>query len=221
MPFLRLTRDRHGYENTFLLHSGQPGERPRVLYWYRSAPGVRVGRPPLDEDAIRTIEEQHPEVEFDWPQILEVGAAQQPEVEERVLRQPRRRPARRREEIEAPGARPQPPSAAIEETAPPADGVDDAVDEAAETETEPPPPRAHDLLEELAGREIATRLHARYAEIIARIHRLPGDHAQRDAWQARAEALNPDNWVTPAEVLAGVQRADELFDVLRRELLSQ
>ena len=46
-----------------------------MLYWYRSAPGVRVGRPALDEDAIRTIEEQHPEIEFDWPHILEVGAA--------------------------------------------------------------------------------------------------------------------------------------------------
>ncbi len=91
MAFLRFTRDRRGYENTFLLHAAQPGERPRVLYWYRSAPGVRVGRPALDEDAIRTIEEQHPGVDFDWPQILEVGAITQPEVE-RPLVQPRRRP---------------------------------------------------------------------------------------------------------------------------------
>jgi hypothetical protein len=219
VPFLRLTRDRRGYENTFLLHSMQPGEQPRVLYWYRSAPGVRVGRPPLDEDAIRTIEEQHPEVEFDWPHILEVGAAQPPEVEERTVRPPRRQPGKRREdreeaEVATPTAQAQGPR--VDEIVLPAEDIEDASEESAE----PPRPRAHDLLEELAGREIATRLHARYAEIIARIHRLPVDHAQRNAWEARAEALNPDNWVTPGEVLAGVQRADELFDVLRRELLA-
>ena len=93
MAFLRFTRDRRGYENTFLLQAAQPGERPRVLYWYRSAPGVRVGRPALDEDAIRTIEEQHPGVDFDWPQILEVGAITEPEVE-RPLVPARRRPTR-------------------------------------------------------------------------------------------------------------------------------
>jgi hypothetical protein len=41
-----------------------------VLYWFRTPPGVRVGRAPLDEDAIRLIEEHHPGIRFDWPQIL-------------------------------------------------------------------------------------------------------------------------------------------------------
>src|SRR6187455_2374096 len=91
VPFLRLTRDAHGYESTCLLHASHPGEEPRVLYWYRTAPGVRVGRPPLDEDAIRAIEERHPEIEFDWPHIIEVGATLAPEVERRPER-PRRRP---------------------------------------------------------------------------------------------------------------------------------
>jgi hypothetical protein len=229
LAFLRLTRDRRGYENTFLLHADRPGEQPRVLYWYRTAPGVRVGRPPLDEDAIRTIEEQHPEIEFDWPQILEVGAITQPEEEERPLRQ-KRRPAR----DQGPGVRDQ---AASRDQAAARDPVDtrerpekpepvpivedindeDPIDEEPQGEA---PPRAHDLLEELVGREIATRLHARYAEITARVHRIPIDHPQRGAWQARAEALNPDNWVTPDEVLGGVQRADALFDSLRRELLA-
>jgi hypothetical protein len=31
---------------------------------------VRVGRAPLDEEAIRLIEEYHPHIRFDWPQIL-------------------------------------------------------------------------------------------------------------------------------------------------------
>ncbi len=219
MPFLRLSRDRRGYESTFLLHIARPGDPPRVLYWYRTAPAVRVGRPALDEDAIRTIEEQHPDIEFDWSHILEVGAAAAVEVERQL---PRRRKAAR--------AR----AAASPESAPEAESLDDvngdveASVEPGEAEREPEAggapslerPRAHDLLEELVGRDIATRLHARYAELSARISGLAVDEATREAWRARAEPLNPDTWVTPAEVLSGVERADALFDALRRELPS-
>ena len=211
MAFLRLTRDRRGYENTFLLHADQPGERPRVLYWYRTAPGVRVGRPALDEDAIRTIEEQHPHIDFDWPHILEVGAITQPEEEERPIR-PKRR-------VQVAGIRDQVSGREQESDA----GAEPAVADEPLIEDEiaaPTPRRGHDLLEELVGREIATRLHARYAEIIARVHRVPADHPQRGAFESRAEALNPDNWVTPDEVLRGVAHADALFDSLRRELLA-
>lgn len=227
MAFLRLTRDRRGYENTFLLHADHPGDQPRVLYWYRTAPGVRVGRPALDEDAIRTIEEQHPQIEFDWPHILEVGAITQPEEEERPVRQKRRPPSRdqgsgNRDQggnREQGGVRDLKQQAQKPEPVPVVEESDEeeALDEGPERE---PPPRAHDLLEELVGREIATRLHARYAEIIARVHHIAADHPQRAAWEARAERLNPDNWVTPDEVLDGVQRADALFDSLRRELLA-
>jgi hypothetical protein len=224
VAFLRLTRDRRGYENTFLLHADQPGEPPRVLYWYRTAPGVRVGRPALDEDAIRTIEEQHPHIDFDWPHILEVGAITQPEEEERPIR-PKRRPVRDQvsgvREVDASDqgsdvparADVSEPRTATEPTASEEELVEEEMGSA-------PLRRGHDLLEELVGREIATRLHARYAEIIARVHRVPADHPQRTAFEVRAEALNPDNWVTPDEVLKGVAHADAVFDSLRRELLA-
>jgi len=39
------------------MHADRPGDRPRLLYWYRTAPGIILGRAPLDEDAIRTIRE--------------------------------------------------------------------------------------------------------------------------------------------------------------------
>ena len=81
------------------------------------------------------------------------------------------------------------------------------------------PAHAPDLLAELVGRDIATRLRARYAEITARIHQMNADDATRAAWQTRAEPLNPDSWITPDEILAGVSHADELFDDLRRTLL--
>lgn len=227
MPFLRLSRDRRGYESTFLLHAAHPGERPRVLYWYRTAPGVRVGRPPLDEDAIRAIEEQHPDIEFDWPHILEVGAAAalmeaEHEAQGRAAdeRGGRRRKGRSRPQPPPEPPRTEEPAEAIADERP-APAAAPAPDEAPADEVEtaaPARPRAHNLLEELVGREIATRLHARYAELSARISQLPVDELVRDAWRTRAEAINPDNWVTPDEVLAGVERADALFDEMRTEL---
>jgi hypothetical protein len=44
--------------------------RSRILYWFRTPPGVRVGRAALDEEAIRLIEEYNPELDFDWTRIL-------------------------------------------------------------------------------------------------------------------------------------------------------
>jgi hypothetical protein len=184
---------------------------------------VRVGRPALDEDAIRTIEDQHPEIEFDWPHILEVGASSPPEVERRPLRQ-RRKPPRPVESAAPPDA-----AAERDEAAGAGDDVEtleaveagdaDTSDEDGDEERAAAPP-AHDLLEQLVGREIATRLRGRYAEIVARIHQRVPDPAAREMWEARAAALDPDAWVTADEILSGVSRADELLDAIRRELLS-
>jgi len=73
VPFLRFSRDKRGYENIYLVHNqnrrGKP-PRQRVLYWYRTPPGVRVGRPPFDEEARRRLEAQNPDVTFDWPAII-------------------------------------------------------------------------------------------------------------------------------------------------------
>ena len=209
MPFLRLTRDAHGYESTCLLHASHPGEEPRVLYWYRTAPGVRVGRPPLDEDAIRTIEDRHPEIEFDWPHIIEVGATLAPEVERRPER-PRRRP---RAAEEPAVASPEP-----RELEPPTPVTVSSEPVAAVASSAPTPARPRSaLLDELVGREIASRLRERYAEIAARVGAVP-DAMQRAKWQARSDALDPDSWVSPEAILHGVQHADRLFDELRREL---
>ena len=46
------------------------GGGQRVLYWFRTPPGVRVGRAPIDEAAIRLLEQHNPDVEFDWTRIL-------------------------------------------------------------------------------------------------------------------------------------------------------
>jgi hypothetical protein len=251
VPYLRFTRDRRGYEHTYLMHVGGPGQKPRVLYWYRTAPGVRIGRPALDEDAIHLIEEQHPDIEFDWSHILEIGALATPEVEAKV--EPRKRKPRRDEgdprEREARGSREprrEPPARPPQEARPAdtehlgadADPEGELVADPAESAEVPEPPapsRASEfdedavgdarslprggLLEELVGVGIATRLRARHAELLARLHEAPGDAMTQEEWATRLDAINPDVWVTPEEVLRGVQHADRLFDQLRREIL--
>lgn len=71
MPFLRFTRDKRGYEHTYLLHaSARKGGAARLLYWYRTPPGVKVGRPAFDESVRHALEAQHPGITFDWPKLM-------------------------------------------------------------------------------------------------------------------------------------------------------
>jgi hypothetical protein len=73
VPSVRFSRDKRGYEYVYLVHTpvkrGRPG-RQRMLYWYRTPPGVRVGRKPFDEDVQRLLEQQNPDLTFDWETII-------------------------------------------------------------------------------------------------------------------------------------------------------
>ena len=239
MPFLRLTRDRRGFENTYLMHADRPGDRPRILYWYRTAPGVMLGRAALDEDAIRTIEDQHPDIEFDWPAILALSEVMTPE-DEAPAPQPQRKEKKRsalarenKRELRRDDRADESP-VAVDAT----ESVEraefervesaDAREESAELRrdyagaafgrvAEPVEPRNR-LLEELAGREIGSRLRGRHAEIIARIEALDADGAEKDALFKRAEALDPELWMSPEAVLEGVRNADLLFEKLKADL---
>jgi hypothetical protein len=74
MAFFRFNRDKRGYEHFYLVHSttNRRGKvRSRVLYWFRTPPGVRVGREPFDEGVRRALEAQYPDVLFDWPAIMD------------------------------------------------------------------------------------------------------------------------------------------------------
>src|SRR5438128_2911696 len=71
--FLRFSRDKRGYEHFYLVQptTNRRGKtRARILYWFRTPPGVRVGRLPFDADVQRTIEAQNPDVTFDWKRLL-------------------------------------------------------------------------------------------------------------------------------------------------------
>jgi len=75
MAFFRFNRDKRGYEHFYLVepvpNRRGKSSRPRVLYWYRTPPNIRVGRPPFDEEVRRELEAQNPGVTFDWRTILE------------------------------------------------------------------------------------------------------------------------------------------------------
>jgi hypothetical protein len=74
VAFFRFSRDKRGYEHFYLVEpvTNRKGKsRPRVLYWYRTPPNVKVGRPPFDDEMRRAIEAQYPDVTFEWNKIVE------------------------------------------------------------------------------------------------------------------------------------------------------
>jgi len=179
---------------------GKP--RSRILYWFRTPPGVRVGRSALDEEAIRLIEENNPDVEFDWTRILKGQ-----EGERRV----KERPAR--PSTPAPGAAP--PASRVPE--PDVPEVDENDEEAPQDQLESAaiqhPPST--VAEAKLGPEGLARLRARHAEILARISEGIADPVRKDELKAQAERLNPDTWVTDDEVAAGLESYEAVFESLR------
>jgi hypothetical protein len=211
-----------------------------VLYWFRTPPGVRVGRAALDEDAIRLIEQHNPDVEFDWTRILksqgeETKPAQSRERFDRGRRRPDPRPA-----IivpPEPSVGPETPVVLVRQPEPEVPELDsggfDAVDvepigigltdgesmaafadgpTAEPSSQEPmPPTAAHARL----GSEGLLRLRARYSEVLARISERTPDPARQEQLKAQAERLNPDTWVTDVEVSAGLEEYETVFEALR------
>jgi len=135
---------------------------PRVLYWFRTPPSVRVGRAALDEEAIRSIEESHPGLEFDWTRMLKAAPA--PETPAPRQRQrDRRRPVPQpfagpvpqpfAGPVPQPSAGPAPPPPAPPKPAPPAEPAAVAIEA-------PAPPPAEPAPEEWTGYEDAREAEA-------------------------------------------------------------
>jgi hypothetical protein len=74
MAFLRFTRDKRGYEHFYLVQpitNRRGNVRPRILYWFRTPPNVKVGRQPFDDALRRALEAQNPGIAFDWQKIVD------------------------------------------------------------------------------------------------------------------------------------------------------
>jgi hypothetical protein len=241
LPFLRFTRDKRGYETTSLVHSfrGRHGRtRQKVLYWFRTPPNVKVGRPALDEEAIRWIEEHNPDIDFDWQQILEATPPPSPPPEEAKGRRSERRAkgvsrrGKTAQEEPQPAHAPEaevPSSEQVEAVTPlvaspveepPASPEARALEQLTHPDAEELPPitSAPATIESLVGHEQLTRLRARFAELQARIAERAGDPARMEALRAQAEPLNPDAWVTADDAKSGIEQFETRIRALRAAL---
>jgi hypothetical protein len=194
VPFLRVIRDKRGYETTYLMHLYREGhrQRSRILYVFRSPGAVRVGRNPLDPDVLREIEAQYPEIAFDWKDVRE----HQQHIE--MSAEPRRKRPVKKEEAAAPAP----------DIAPP---------------PEPPPPVAQPSpgavpfsIEGATPDDQIAFLGRWYGIIRDRIPRRTSDPARQEALLALTERLNPAAWTDADQIAAGLQQASEALERLSR-----
>ena len=199
MPFLRVIRDKRGYETTYLMHLYRDGQRQRskILYVFRTPGGVRVGRDPLEPEVLRQIEAQYPDIPFNWQlvresqQVIETAA------------EPRRRRPRREEEGAAaaaqapPSPAPAPPAAPSPAPAAPRVAIPSTIEGATPDE------------------QIAFLAHW-HPIIRERIPHRTSDPARQDALNALADRVNPANWTDADQITAGLQQAAEALERLSR-----
>ncbi len=149
---------------------------------------------------MRLIQATHPDIDFDWPQILKGKQEPQPErprqdQPSRTERPPRAadKPDRRNRPRPAPAPEPR---AAEPETAAPESG-----------------PAAARL-----GSAGLQRLRARFTEIVARIQARVEDQGRRAELSALAVRLNPDEWATDAAVVAGLEGYEATYEELKNAI---
>jgi hypothetical protein len=198
LPFLRVIRDKRGYETTYLMHWFRDGnrQRSRVLYAFRTPGGVRVGRDPLDPDVLREIEARHPDIAFEWKIIRDNQQIIEPAVEQR-----RRRP--KGEDGAAPAAQsPTPSTPASPGGSSPHAGA-----------PERPKPVPSTIAGATPDEQIAF-LTEWYGAIRERIEKRISDPARRVALHALTERLNPSAWTDADQIAAGLPQAGEALERL-------
>jgi hypothetical protein len=195
VPFLRVIRDKRGYETTYLMHLYRDGQRQRskILYVFRTPGGVRVGRDPLEPEVLRQIEAQYPDIAFNWAMVRESQQLIETSAE------PRRRRPRREEDAPAAGT---PPS--VEPVAAPA-----APPTAAPARIAIP-----SVIEGATPIERMAFLSQWHPIIRERIPQRTSDPARQEALNALADRLNPANWTDADEITAGLQQAAEALERL-------
>jgi len=197
VPFLRVIRDKRGYETTYLMHWYREGskQRSRILYVFRTPGGVRVGRNALEPEVLRQLQAQYSDIEFDWKAVLDnqqvIESAPEP-----------RRPRKRRRSDEG--------------TATPAAAAAVAPAAAASALQEPSAPRIPSAIEGTTDEEKRAFLRLWYDRIRERIPQRTTEPARIEALLALAERLNPEGWSDPEQIAGGLQTAAEALERLSR-----
>ena len=201
MPFLRVIRDKRGYETTYLIHSYREGnrQRSRILYIFRTPGGVRVGREPFEPEVRRDIEAHHSEIAFDWKAVMADRQVVETGPEPRRPRRPSRSDAGR--------------SAAAKVAASPLPGERPVEEPVPAPPSRPPIPST---LEGSTPDEQIAFLSLWYPIVRDRIPRHTSDPARREVLLALAECLNPTAWTDADEIAAGLQAAAESLDRVSR-----
>jgi hypothetical protein len=189
VPFLRVIRDKRGYETTYLMHWYREGNRQhsRILYVFRSPGGVRVGRDALEPEILRQIEAHHPGIAFDWKVVRE-----NQQVVETAPELKRRRPRAEASEPVAPAPVARPPD-------PP--------------QPPPRPPFPAKIDGDTPDAQMAC-LSELYPQVRERILQRSHDPDRQEALLALAERLNPVSWTDADEIANGLQQASESLERL-------
>ena len=199
MPFLRVIRDKRGYETTYLMHWFRDGnrQRSRILYAFRTPGGVRVGRDPLEPAVLRELEARHPDIAFEWKAIRDNQQIIEPAIEQR-----RRRP---KVDEAAAGA---PPVSSPAAASPGSPGrVPDTADR---------PKPVPSTIGGVTPDEQVAFLSEWYGVIRERIEKRITDPARRVTLHALAERLNPAAWTDADQITAGLQQAGEALERFSR-----
>jgi hypothetical protein len=205
VPFLRVLRDKRGYETTYLMHWFRDGnrQRSRILYVFRTPPGVKVGRDAIDPGIIREIEAQHPDIEFDWRALRENQQVIDNSLEQRRPRKPRKedkektRPAPERPPAERPRRE------AVQAGGPPGGEI-----------AWQPPLVIPTAIEGTTREDQFVFLLKTYLNLRDRVPHRTHDPIRRESLAALVERLNPEAWVGEEAVVAGLQDAAEALQRL-------
>jgi len=193
VPFIRQTRDKRGFEQTYVMHVARPANGPprtRVLYVFRTPGNLGVGRTPLDSEVMEALEHTHPDLSFDWNNMTRESVVSRAEPS-----QPRQ--AR-------PPQRPRPPSGPPRSGAPVLEPAEDG-----------------SLLSSTLGGHDAARLRRRYHDLLHRIGRRARTPEDRVRLLDRAKAIDPDGWADEPAIRAAASSMEAECDRILAELPSR
>ena len=214
MPYLRYSRDKRGYEHTYVLHGSRAGGRPRILYWFRTPPHVIVGRDALDQEATKAIENGNPDLDFDWPKMRR----ERPKPPSRQVATPERMRKVNRRSVPAPASG----SADVSSKKPPVEksevesdvgtlsevSSESSVDVSARKSDEnasSAPPEEHPV-SALLGDQMLLRLRSSYAVLGRKFRDAQITESMKNELGSRIDALNPDNWLAGEEVIFRIEQ---------------
>ena len=216
MPYLRYSRDKRGYEHTYVLHGSRAGGRPRILYWFRTPPHVVVGRDALDEEATKAIEASHPGLDFDWSKMRRERPKPPPRsvaMPERMQKGNRRSgpapvkasPRVSTERVSAVEVAAKTTSGSVSQVVLGPSGGASSLESAISTSSTQP---LEHPVSALLGDEMLVKWRSVYKELDQQLQSAQLTESSRNELVSRVQSLNPDSWLAGEEVILRIEKFD-------------